>query len=136
MNEKHELEDKLPQIYKDARNEPFPMRCFQRNCPLVLVRLRCSENFAKATTCIFNSSEATLSRAAASPYGKEIRPISALEKSIKKHFFEDADDAIDRATDARQRLEAAVGALQNPDFYIDAHSDDRREVEGESFNDY
>lgn len=131
VNEKHELEDKLPQIYKDARNEPFPDEMFSEELPIGSGEIEVLRKLCEGDDLHFQLVRELLSVELQHRHmAKRSGLFPALEKSIKKHFFEDADDAIDRATDARQRLEAAVGALQNPDFYIDAHSDDRREVEG------
>ena len=131
VNEKHELEDRLPQIYHETRNEPFPDEMFSEELPIGSGEIEVLRKLCEGDDLHFQLVRELLSVELQHRHmAKRSGLFPALEKSIKKHFFEDADDAIDRATDARQRLEAAVGALQNPDFYIDAHSDDRREVEG------
>jgi DNA sulfur modification protein DndC len=132
VNEKHELEDRLPHVYSEVRNEPFPDKMFTEELPIGSSEIEVLRELCEGNDLHFQLVRELLSVELQHRHmAKRSGLFPALEKSIKKHFFEDADDAISRATDARQRLEAAVGALQNPDFYIDAYSDDGQDAEGE-----
>jgi len=106
--DKHELEDSLPRIYAEAVGEPYPGRRLDDNLVLgesemQVLRQVCSEDrLHYELTRELLSVERQL-RAHARRAGL----FEQLEKSIRRHYFDDKDDAADMA---RRHAEARASA--------------------------
>lgn len=105
--DKHELEDRLPVVYREATGEDYPGRALDDQSLLgpeqmeVLSSL-CGEDrihyeLARELLSVTLQQQASARRAGL--YDK-------LEKSIKRHFYEDQDDALARA---KRRVDKLAG---------------------------
>jgi DNA sulfur modification protein DndC len=108
--DKHELEDNLPKIYKEATGEDYPGRPLDDQSLLgaeqmaVLASL-CGEDrlhyeLTRELLSVTVQQQASARRAGL--YGQ-------LEKSIKRHFYDDRDDALARAKRRADKLNATAG---------------------------
>jgi DNA sulfur modification protein DndC len=96
--DKHELEDRLPRVYREATGEDYPCKPLDDQSLLgpeqmeVLASIcgddRLHYEMARELLSVTMQQQASARRAGL--YDK-------LEKSIKRHFFDDRDDALSRA---------------------------------------
>lgn len=112
--EKHELEDSLPRIYKEATGEQYPGRPFDDGFTfspeeMALLREVCGNDelrfgLARELLDIERRHRSMVKRSGL---------FDALEQSIKKSFFTDAADAESYAKEREQAREQ-IRALRNP----------------------
>ena len=117
VNEKHEIEDQLPRIYEEVTGELFPDDVFTEELPIgheeiELLRALCDEDELHFQLVRELLSIELQHRHMAKRGGL----FGALEASIRKCFYEDADDAIGRAKEVRERLAKELAKLENIDF--------------------
>ena len=109
--EKHEMEDSLPRIYADVTGAVYPGRRLDDNLVLGSEEMEILQILCGDDTLHFNLTRELLSlerqqRAQASRAGL----FEKIEKSIRRHFFEDKNDATamaQRHVAARKRANAA-----------------------------
>lgn len=106
--EKHEIEDDLPRIYREAAGEPYPGPALDDNRVF-----GASEMAALAETCAGSELHYQLVRELLSiekRYKSMLRRsglFEAIEQAFQRHFYENEEDA---AAHARARREALEGA--------------------------
>ncbi len=109
--DKHELEDTLPRIYHECTGEMYPVRPLDDN--LVLGETEMKE---LAELCGNDRLHYELTRELLSltgqqrSLGRRAGLFEQLEKTFKRHFYDDMEDALNRAqhiADERKRREAA-----------------------------
>jgi DNA sulfur modification protein DndC len=103
--DKHELEDRLPRVYKNATGEDYPGRALDDQSLLgadqmeVLAALcgddRLHYEMTRELLSVTIQQQASARRAGLH---------EKLEKSIKRHFFEDREDALARAKRRAEKL--------------------------------
>jgi len=103
--EKHELEDKLPSIYEDATGKSYPGGGLDENLAMgaremELLREMCGNDYihfqlVRELLSIEKSHKSMLRRAGI---------FEAIEGSFYRNFYEDEDDAIERARQRRDTL--------------------------------
>jgi DNA sulfur modification protein DndC len=116
--DKHELEDTLPRIYQEATGEPYPGRALDDN--LVLGEAEMKE---LAELCGNDRLHYELTRELLSitsqqrSLGRRSGLFEQLEKTFRRHFYDDREDALNRAqriADERKRREAARNYVSEP----------------------
>ena len=109
--EKHEMEDSLPQIYKDATGEEYPGRKLNNGAvfgaqEMHLLRELCSGNqnqyeMVRELLAIGCRRRAVMRRRGV---------FESLENAIERNFYSDEEDAVERA---RQRQRLRVETTKN-----------------------
>ena len=97
--DKHELEDLLPGIYEDETGEPFPGQSLDDDMVLGSAEMEQLQELCGEDRLHYELSRELLSmtrqqRSTARRAGL----FDQLEKTFKKHFYEDEADAVDRAS--------------------------------------
>jgi DNA sulfur modification protein DndC len=109
--DKHELEDILPRIYREATSEPYPGHALDDN--LVLGEVEMKE---LAEVCGNDRLHYELTRELLSitsqqrSLGRRSGLFEQIEKTFRRHFYDNREDALNRAqriADERKRREAA-----------------------------
>lgn len=110
IDEKHEIEDRLPQIYQEVLSEPFPDQPFSNDMPIgkneiqTLKEITCAEK-NEGNRLHFEMIRELLSLELKHRHmSKRAGLNAALEKTIKKHFFENQADGFDRAIKQRDAM--------------------------------
>ena len=118
--DKHELEDRLPRIYEEIVQMPYPGSSLDDN--LVIGE---SEMTELLDLCSGNRLHYELTRELLSitlqqrSSGRRSKLNEKIEKALTRHFYDDKEDAVSRAqgmVEDRQRLENQLSWNQNPDF--------------------
>lgn len=113
--DKHELEDLLPRIYREETGEAYPGKPLDDN-----LVLGADEMKELAVLCVDDRLHYELTRELLSvtnqqrTSGRRAGLFDQLEKTFGKHFYDNKDDALDRATRLqadRIRVKERVGAL-------------------------
>ena len=117
--EKHEIEDTLPRIYEATTSESFPDGRITDSLPfgepeLAMLRRLCGASdlqfeLARNLIAVQNRYRAHVRRAGL---------FDALEKEISRSFFEDADDAADRARRLSDELASASRGYAGEDASV------------------
>lgn len=118
--DKHEIEDSLPRIYEEATGEEFPDSRMTDSLPfehdeLELLRSLCGGNdlqfeLARNLIAVENSYRTEVKRSGL---------FEKLEKTIKKSFYEDEEDATQRALQLSLELEGADEDYAAQEPYIE-----------------
>lgn len=118
--EKHEIEDRLPRVYEEATGTPYPGGSFDENLALGaaemdLLRELCGEDelhfqLVRELLSVEKRHQSMLRRTGL---------FKAIEKSFKRNFYRDAEDAIGRARQQRDALAAAQESLFGPDEAVE-----------------
>lgn len=127
VREKHEFEDRVPEIYEAATGSPFPSEVLDANLPirgddLGLLREICGNDGLHYATVRELIDVARRHHGMARRAGLP----GALERALERGFYEDADDALARATRQKagrdQRLSGELPFIQavEPDGVADA----------------
>lgn len=106
--EKHEMEDSLPRIYSDTTGEPYPGRRLDDNLVLgedemTVLREVCGDDRLHYELTRELLSVERQQRA----HARRASLFDQLEKSVRRHFYEDAEDGADMARRHSQAREAA-----------------------------
>jgi DNA sulfur modification protein DndC len=126
VTEKHELEDNLPRIYEEATGEEFAAEKLDANLifgaeEIEILREICGENQIR-----FELSRELLG--IAQRYRTQSRRAGlydALERCLRRNFYTDEADAVDRALRRQEAVEKArSGEMQTALFTSDSNSDD------------
>ncbi|MDD5247537.1 MAG: DNA phosphorothioation system sulfurtransferase DndC [Rhodocyclaceae bacterium] len=121
--DKHELEDTLPRIYRDCTGEMYPGRPLDDN--LVLGETEMTE---LADLCGNDRLHYELTRELLSltgqqrSLGRRAGLFEQLEKTFRRHFYDNKEDALHRAqsiVDGRKRREAARQSGYGPESQSD-----------------
>ena len=97
--DKHELEDILPKIYEQATGEVYPDKTLDDNLILKAKEMQELEAICGEDRMHYELIRELLSRTRQQrSSGKRANIIEQLEKSFQRHFFENKEDAIMRAT--------------------------------------
>lgn len=118
VNEKHEIEDDVPRIYREVLGEPFPDAYFTEDLPIGAEEIALLREICAGEDLHFQLTRELLS--VERQHRNLVRRsglFTGLEKALKKNFFDDAADATDRALDLRKAIEAELAAIL-PDPYI------------------
>lgn len=125
--EKHEIEDSLPQIYREETGRTFPGQPLDDNFvfgpdEIRILRELCGEDKLQFELIreLLNVEQRHRSMA------RRAGLFEALEKAFRRSFYADEDDAVDRARRRRDALERASGGFYDPQ--TDVMSDD--EIDG------
>lgn len=118
LTEKHELEDNLPHIYEAATGERFAAERLDEDLifgaeEIEILREVCGDNQIH-----FELSRELLSvEQRFRTQSRRAGLYDALERSLRRHFYDDAEDAVDRALRRQSAFAAAqAGELQAPLF--------------------
>jgi DNA sulfur modification protein DndC len=97
--DKHELEDILPKIYEQATGGVYPEKTLDDNLILKEKEMQKLEAICGEDRMHYELIRELLSRTRQQrSSGKRANIIEQLEKSFQRHFFENKEDAIMRAT--------------------------------------
>ncbi len=111
--EKHEIEDTLPQIYQESTGTPYPGRRLDDNLVLGQQEMDVLKSLCGDESLHYELTRELLSverQQRANP--RRAGLFDQLEKSFKRHFYENKDDAVETArrhTSARERVRSASG---------------------------
>lgn len=106
--EKHELEDNLLRIYEEVVGEPFPGDHIDSNLVFGLEEMRLLKEICAGDILHFELARELID--IEQGYQTKVRRaglFDALEKAIKKGFYEDKDDAVERVRSRQHALEVA-----------------------------
>lgn len=108
--DKHEIEDVLPQIYRDCAGEDFPGRKLDDNLVLGLEEMTELRDLCGEDTLHYELTRELLSvQRQQRSNVRRAGLFEQLEKSITRHYYDDKDDAVDLA---RRRTAARDGVSQ------------------------
>ena len=109
--EKHEIEDELPHVYEDATGKPYPGRGLDDNLVMSATEIELLREICRNDDLHFQLVRELLS--VEKKHKSMLRRaglFKALESSFYRNFYDDEDDAIDRA---RQRRDALFKAKEH-----------------------
>lgn len=134
--EKHEIEDKLPSIYEEVTGEAYPGGCIDDNlivgaAEMDILRELCGDDelhfqLTRELISVEKRHKSMLRRAGL---------FDALDKAFYRNFYEDEEDALNRARQRRDALDAAKERSSEqtspmvqevPDAFHDEVTDDIR----------
>ena len=102
--DKHELEDRLPAIYEEVIGEEYPGRALDDQALLGEEEMAVLESVCGEDRLHFELTRELISMTIQQQNsGRRAGLYKRLESSLKKHFYEDKEDALDRA----KRLDTA-----------------------------
>lgn len=105
--DKHELEDRLPRIYLEATGQPYPGRPLDDNLVLGEEEMKVLSGLCGEDELHYQLTRELLSITGQQrSLGRRAGLFYQLEKTFKRHFYDDRDDAISRAQgilDGRRR---------------------------------
>lgn len=113
--DKHEIEDSLPRIYREATGEDYPGRPLDDNLVLGEMEMRELEEICEGDRLHYELTRELLSltrqrRSTARRAGL----FQEIERSFNRHFYDDREDALTRAqkiTDERKRRQDEIKLL-------------------------
>lgn len=110
--EKHEMEDSLPGIYEEATGDPYPGRQLENGAPFRKPEMALLETICGKDRLHFEMVRELLSiESKQRNVLKRSNLFSSLEGTIKRHFFEDQEDAV---SFAQRRAGAAAETEEAP----------------------
>jgi DNA sulfur modification protein DndC len=106
--EKHEMEDSLPRIYAEATGEPYPGQRFDDNLVLGEAEMQVLREVCSDDRLHYELTRELLSvERQQRAHARRAGLFDQLEKSIRRHYYDDAKDATDMA---RRHAEARAAA--------------------------
>jgi DNA sulfur modification protein DndC len=109
--DKHELEDCLPQIYREASGEIYPGRPLDDNLVLGEAEMNVLAELCGDDRLHYELTRELLSITGQQrSQGRRAGLFEQLEKTFRRHFYDDREDALNRAqgiADERKRREAS-----------------------------
>lgn len=106
--EKHEMEDSLPRIYTDATGEPFPGPRIDDNLVLGEAEMQVLREVCGEDSLHYELTRELLSvERQQRAHGRRADLFVRLEKSIRRHYYDDRDDATSMARRHNQARDAA-----------------------------
>lgn len=106
--EKHELEDNLPRIYRKATGEEFPGEKLDPNLIFGAEEIEVLREICGDDKLHFQLSRELLGVAQSfRTQSRRAGLYEALEKSLKRHFYKDESDAVNRAMRLKEKNDAA-----------------------------
>lgn len=109
--DKHELEDSLPRIYHECTSEMYPGRPLDDNLVLGEAEMKELAELCGSDRLHYELTRELLSLTGQQrSLGRRAGLFEQLEKTFKRHFYDDKEDALNRAqhiADERKRREAA-----------------------------
>lgn len=110
--DKHELEDHLPRIYQDVTGQAYPGRPLDDNLTLGEPEMSVLSDLCGDDRLHYELTRELLSITGQQrSLGRRAGLFEQLEKTFRRHFYDDKDDAINRAqriSDERKRRENAM----------------------------
>lgn len=108
VTEKHELEDSLPAIYELATGESFPSEKLDTNFVFCAEEIKILRDICGENRIQFELSRELLGIAQRfKTQSRRAGLSSALEKTLRKHFYSDETDAVSRALRRHEAIESA-----------------------------
>lgn len=109
--EKHEMEDRLPRIYSEATGEPYPGRRLDDNLVLGEREMQVLGEVCGGDRLHYELTRELLSvERQLRAHARRAGLFGLLEKSIRRHYYDDKEDATDMARrHAQARTEAHKG---------------------------
>lgn len=118
INNKHEIEDSLPRIYEATVGIPFPDDGFNENLPIGNEEISILREICGSDDLHFQLTRELLS--VERQHRNLVRRkglFPELEKAFQRSFFENAEDATNRALELRDRIKSQVSDAA-PDPYL------------------
>jgi DNA sulfur modification protein DndC len=116
--DKHELEDHLPRIYSEATGHKYPGRPLDDNLVLGEAEMKVLNDICGDDRLHYELARELLSTTGQQrSLGRRAGLFEQLEKSFRRNFFDDKNDAINRAqriADERQRREGGFSLAASP----------------------
>ena len=104
--EKHEIEDTLPQIYEKATGHSFPDKLLDETLIFTDADLSILSDISQGNEIQYQLLRELISvERQFSSKSRRVGIYEALEKALRRNFYEDKDDAINRATKLQASLE-------------------------------
>lgn len=117
MIEKHEIEDSLPTIYEDVTGQMFPDDQFSEDQSIGTEEIELLKEICGDDDLHFQLTRELLSIEQSHQHlARRAGLFPQMEKAIRRHFYEDADDAADRAKRFRQAVDDAQSEFANELF--------------------
>jgi DNA sulfur modification protein DndC len=129
VTEKHELEDNLPRIYEQATGEQFPAEKLDANIVFGAEEMEVLREICGDDQIHFQLSRELLG--VAQRYRTQSRRAGlydALERTLKRNFYTDETDAVDRAL----RRHSAIEKARSGEIQADLFSEQKQENQLES----
>ena len=116
--DKHEFEDSLPRLYEQATGQPYPgPESFEDQRLFGPEELELLEEVCDGERLQFELLRELISTEHRYRTKMSRRGLyDSLEKSIKKHFYEDEEDALDFASRRKRSLDQATMSLTAPEL--------------------
>jgi DNA sulfur modification protein DndC len=114
VTEKHELEDSLPRIYEEVTSEPFPGHRLDDNSVFGLEEVKLLEKVCEGDILRFELIRELLD--VEQKYSTQVRRAGLydrLEKALRKSFYANEEDAVDRALRLKQAIADAEHGKYN-----------------------
>ena len=112
--DKHELEDQLPRIYFEATGQKYPGRPLDDNLVLGEEQMKVLQDLCGESRLHYELTRELLSITGQQrSLGRRAGLFEQLEKTFRRHFYDDKEDAINRAqrvVDERHRRENSLRA--------------------------
>jgi DNA sulfur modification protein DndC len=123
--EKHEMEDRLPQIYAEATGTPYPGQRFDDNLVLGEEEMQVLRDVSGGDRLHYELTRELLSvERQQRAHARRAGLFDLLEKSIGRHYYDDKDDATNMARrHAQARIDAGKGE-RSPAFTDEAGKDE------------
>lgn len=126
--EKHELEDSLPQIYEEATGEKFPAEKLDPNLIFGAEEVEILREICGDDQIHFQLSRELLGIAQSfRTQSRRAGLYDALERALRRHFYTDEQDAVDRALRRQEAIEKARGGEVQAVLFNESNSNNQLE---------
>ncbi len=123
--EKHEMEDHLPRIYREATGEPYPGQRLDDNLVLGEQEMQILKDVAGGDRLHYELTRELLSvERQLRAHARRAGLFEQLEKSIRRHYYDDKEDATNMARRHAGARSSAEKGERLPAFSDDANPDE------------
>lgn len=128
VTEKHELEDSLPRIYKEATGETFPSEKLDANLIFGAEEIEILKEICGDNQIHFELSRELLGIAQRfRTQSRRAGLYDALERTLKRNFYTSETDAVDRAMRRHEAIEKARSGEMQSDLFAEPNSEKQLE---------
>lgn len=128
VTEKHELEDSLPRIYKEATGETFPLEKLDANLIFGAEEIEILKEICGDNQIHFELSRELLGIAQRfRTQSRRAGLYDALERTLKRNFYTSETDAVDRALRRHEAIEKARSGEMQSDLFAEPNSEKQLE---------
>lgn len=133
VNEKHEIEDSLPALYESVTGKTFPDSDFTEDLPIGRVEIGILRDLCDKDDLHFQLTRELLSVERQHRHLVRRKGLfSELENAFERNFYNDIEDATDRAKRLRDRVASEVGNVQSEPYIRTVDDDGSSVADGEN----